>query len=180
MILFNVCTKDEDTFKIDNNTKNFVVAIFGFFPYQMQEEVDSFLEKELQTEKTLKYEDCLDFTTNINSMYKSLIGYNCVGGGTYDEAYLITKSFDSEIEAREFIEKKIKSSDYVTKRMFTDIEVLDADKVNSYLKKEVEYSNVKKEKENLLDQEMAQFILHLKDKYKDDKEFLNVLNSYKK
>lgn len=137
--------------KATEKSKKVYVEIFGFFPYELFNNVENFLNFDLG----LKKDEI--FTT-----------YQVSGGKTTDAAYLLPMSFNNIKEAESFILNAIKNSDYVNKNMFNDIAFLDVDKTNIEIEN-IKKSDLKKEEaRSIFKNEGLAFCEGLKEKYADN------------
>jgi hypothetical protein len=102
--------------------------------------------------------------------------YNICDRRTSDLSFVLTKSFPSVKEARDFIEGKIKNSDLVTKRMFSEIEIIDGDEFNKAIDKNNKSEKEEKSAQKIVSDEFQLFYEKMEEKYKDNEMVLKVLS----
>jgi sorbitol-specific phosphotransferase system component IIBC len=158
MIIFNEDT-NEGFGKITKKTKKFLISIFGFYPYQREEDVVNFLEKDLG----------LKIVSDLSKLEKdkemAIEVYNCVGGGRVDLGHVFTLDFKSKTEARDFINDKISNSDYVNKKMFSDIEFIDAADFENLINEMIEEDVLEDKALSLFRDEVKDFTDTMMSKY---------------
>lgn len=142
MILYNQNTEDESCdFKVDSNTKKFLISFFGFYNHKISKDFDIFL-KELGI-KNLIYieENKIEFNDLKLNGTDSFVAYDVCDRRTFDLALVLTKVFNSKDEATEWFNQKVKDSENIKKSEIEEIEVVDSEKFISFIKKEFEYKN---------------------------------------
>jgi hypothetical protein len=118
MIIFD--NESDEIARISKNTTKVFIGLFGFYPHDRLEDLELFLQKELGL--TVVGNDERD--AQVNAAIKV---YEAFDRRTADYGHVLTIPFSSEPEAKNFIEEKIRSSDFVNRRLFTDVEFIDAD-----------------------------------------------------
>lgn len=170
MLIFGQNT-EEGFGKITKSTKKFLVGIFGFFPYEREEDVNNFLTKELK----LKIE-----TGDLTKTAKNLAieVYQASGGGTADVGYILTPEFKSKKEAQNFIDTKIQNSEYVNKRLFCDIEVIDAEAFYKLVDDDNKARVSEELSQQVFNKKLKTFLTDLKTEFKTDKGVVDLANKY--
>tara|TARA_B100000700_G_C15044950_1_gene857403 strand:+ start:1428 stop:1889 length:462 start_codon:yes stop_codon:yes gene_type:complete len=127
MLVFNEEVGEKDCpFNITENTKQFIVGFFGFFPHSIHDRFVKFL-KSLEV-KDVAGQRGVDINLfSLNGDY-AIEAYDMVDRRTFDTTTILPKIFNTEEEAKEWLHKKIKESDFILMSEILEIEVIDADK----------------------------------------------------
>lgn len=176
MLVYGESIGDDDCkLNIDNQTTNFIVAFFGFFPHNIHDRFVSFLES-LDIEEIADNGDVDVSNFVLNGSY-AVEAYNVVDRRTFDITIVLPKTFNSEMQARYWLNEKIKESDYMSLADFSDIEVIDGDKLVELINERVMF----KKKQELLEDNLKKEIESLREKmiqkYCEDENDINFINS---
>lgn len=174
MILFNICTQDDDELRIDENTTEFFACFFGFFPHNLDDNIESFIVTELELSQPKEDNDLSDFRKNGNTIG---LAYAMYDRRCFDHAYILPKTFSSKQEAENYINTKIKESDFVTKSMFDEIEVVDANKVMSVINEIRDYKDKEKAAKKLFEKELQTIKSELSEKYQGNEHMMRLIKN---
>lgn len=153
MIIYNKELGEEDCdFNISEKTENFLVSFFGFYSHHINEDFNKFL-KELNIKEVIEGypEKENDFKINGNN---ALEVYNVCDRRTFDVAIVLPTLFESQKDAIEWFNQKVKESDYIKKAEISEIAALDADELMLFLDKKREYKKKEKHIKNAFKQGM--------------------------
>lgn len=169
MLFFNKCTENSDTFSVDEDTEDFCIGVFGFFPHNMADNLSSFLMEDLNVSCAITMKS-FKFGGN-----KYLKGYSVCDRRTFDESYVFPMIFESKDSALGFINSAISKSEWVSEDTFSDIVVLDAYKVSEFVAAMIDKENAKKNAEELLKEELKMFRAKLRQKYANNDVMMSVI-----
>ena len=166
MIVYNQeLSEDDCDFKVTKKTENFLVSFFGFYNHYIYEDFNNFL-KELNVKEVIenypKTEN--DFKINGNN---ALEVYNVCDRRTFDVAIVLPTLFESEKDAIEWFNQKVKESDYIKKSEIDVVAVLDADGLMLFLDKKREYIKKEKEIKNVFEKGMSDLKKSMLNDYPD-------------
>jgi hypothetical protein len=178
MILYNQDTETKDCdFKVDSNTEKFLISFFGFYPHGMSEDYNVFL-KELGIKKLINiYEDEInsnDFEFNGTDSFKA---YDVCDRRTFDLALILTKVFNSKVEAIEWFNKKVKDSEYIKKSEINEVEIVDAEKFMVFVKKELEYEYKIETIEKEFNKNMIEMKIKMIKDFSFDKDYSQIIEN---
>lgn len=170
MIVFNQEVGEKDcSFNVTTNTKKYIVGFFGFFPHSITNRFVKFLES-LEIKEIAGHSDFDISLFSLNGDY-GIDGYNMNDRRTFDTTIILPKTFNTEQEAKEWLDIKIKKSDFILKSEISEIQVLDADKFIDYLNTLIEFDN----KETLIKKRVQKEMNAIKEKllleYSDDEDY---------
>lgn len=169
MIIYNEIT-EEGFLNITDKTTKVFIGIFGFYPHDRESDLQHFLTKELGlTEQKNSY----DPDTVKGSEFFEV--YNVCDRRTVDLGHVLTIGFNTEEEAEKFILEKIKSSDYVNLKMFTEIEFIDGDLFVNELRQMRAARQKRNTIKNQAKQEVSQFLDAMKIKHSASPEILKAI-----
>lgn len=176
MLVYGESIGDDDCkLNIDNQTTNFIVAFFGFFPHNIHERFEKFLDS-LEIDEIADHGETDISNFSLNGRY-GVEAYNAVDRRTFDVTIVLPKTFKSEMQARYWLNEKIKKSYYMSIADFCDIEVLDGDKLIELINERVLFQK----KRNLLKDNLKKEIESLREKmiqkYCEDENDINFINS---
>ena len=125
MILFGQCAYDNKLMPT-RDTNRFMVGLFGFFKHGDEDALEAFFVKELR------------LTTVKSDVFVLGKAQRCIvtegaNSKSFEEGYLLGRVFDTKAHAKAYILSEITHSAYVVKKMFFEIEILDADAVEKFL-----------------------------------------------
>jgi len=175
MILFNQEIGDKDCeFNTDANTKNFLVSFFGFYPHHIAEDLNKFIAE-------LGIKDIIDNVNKSTNTFKldgdfGIEGYNVCDRRTFDVAIVVPKVFSTKKEALDWFNSKIKDSDFIKRSEINELDVLDGDKLITFLNAELEYGK----KVKIIDIEFKNNLEAMKktmlEQFSHDKDYKQIIN----
>jgi hypothetical protein len=171
MILFNQELGEKDCeFNIDSNTKTFLVSFFGFYPHNLHEDLMSFL-KELGMNHLSDYSKN-EFKLNKDSLLEA---YNVCDRRTFDLAIIVPTVFSSKNEALDWFNDKLKNTQHIRPKDICEIDILDGDKLITWLDKRIVHLQKVEQFELILEDELEQLKNNLLQKYCTDKDYSRLI-----
>lgn len=153
MIIYNKYLGEEGCdFNVTKKTENFLVSFFGFYSHHINEDFNNFLE-ELNIKEVINGYPEKENDFKINGR-NALEVYNCCDRRTFDVTIVLPTLFESEQDAIEWFNEKVKESDYIKKAEISEIAALDADELMLFLDKKREYKKKEKHIKNAFKQGM--------------------------
>lgn len=175
MIIYNKELGEKDCeFNKDKNTKQFLIAFFGFYNHNIYEDFQNFLV-ELDIKKDLKEADKL-VNFKLDGNY-ALEAYNVCDRRTFDVTMVLPKVFLSKQEALDWFNNKVKESDYIKKSEINEIDVLDGDKLISYLNKEIAYNTKVQNLDKIFKERIQELQQNLLEEFKEDSDYKEIIKN---
>lgn len=172
MILFNQELGEKDCeFNIDDNTKTFLVSFFGFYPHSLHNDLMSFLEELGMNHLS----DCSKNEFALNKDYL-LEAYNVCDRRTFDLAIIVPTVFSSKNEALDWFNDKLTKTQHLRTKDICEIDILDGDKLMTFIDKQVAYTKKLDQFNSILDAELEQLKQDLMQKYCTDKDYSRLIN----
>lgn len=158
MLIYNEdLGEDGCRLNVTSNTKTFLVGFFGFYPHDMANYFNKFLG-ELGVKKII--DDAKDLKKFVLDGKYAVEGYNICDRRTFDVTIILPKTFTSEQSAIDWLNKKLKDSDYINKHDISEMGVMDADELFLLFDEAMSYEN----KVKMIDDTFKQNIEELKEK----------------
>lgn len=175
MIVYNEELGDKDCeLNTDKNTKKFLIAFFGFYNHNISEDFENFLI-ELDIKKNLKEEGKL-IKFKLDSNY-ALEAYNICDRRTFDVTMILPKVFENKQEALNWFNSKVKQSDYIKKSEISEVDVLDGDKLISYLNKEIAYDTKVKNFEKVFNEKIKELKQKMLEEFSQDEDYKEIIKN---
>lgn len=143
MLIFEHDTYDKDCiFNPTNDTKNYVVCFFGFFPHSLRNRLCSFLE-------SIDIIDVAGANDVCSSLFKledkyAIEAYEACSRKKFDVSIVLPYTFTGIEEAQEWFNQKVSNSRYISHNDLAEFAVIDGDTFIEYLRK-TESENKKEE-----------------------------------
>jgi len=171
MLLFNQELGEKDCeFNIDSNTKTFLVSFFGFYPHNLHADLMSFLE-ELGMNNLSNYSK-KEFELNKDSLLEA---YNVCDRRTFDLTIVVPTVFSTKKGALDWFNDKINTTNHIRKKDICEIDVLDGDKLITWLRNKISHLEKVQKFESVLKDEIDYFKNELLQKYCNDKDYSMVI-----
>lgn len=159
---------------VTSETKTFLVGFFGFYPHDIADYFNKFLE-ELGVKKIIDDDKNLK-KFKLDGKY-AVEGYNVCDRRTFDVTIILPKTFTSEQSAIDWLKQKLKDSDYINKNDVSEIGVMDAEALFALFDEEMAYDN----KVKMIDDTFKQSIEDLKKQmlanFSHDPEYSYIIDS---
>ncbi len=180
MLIFQHDTDDEDCiFNPTIDTKNYLVGFFGFFPHSLHERFYSFIQS-LDIIDIAGTEGISRSNFNLNSQYAIEV-YNCCDRRTFDLTLILPYSFTTKEEALDWFNNKLANSKKLSEEDFSEIEVIDGDKLVQHIRKIEEYKLKKEFIADIIKFDLNNMIVELENKlledYKHDSDYIKIIKS---
>lgn len=178
MIIYNKELGEEGCgFNVTKKTENFLVSFFGFYNHYIHEDFNNFL-RELNIKEVINGypEKENDFKINGGN---ALEVYNCFDRRTFDVTIVLPTLFESEKDAIEWFNEKVKESDYIKKAEISEVAALDADELMLFLDKKREYKKKEKHIKNAFKQGMLDLKKTMLNDYPDKESKYIIDNLFK-
>jgi len=180
MIIFGHDTEAEYCiFNPTNDTKNYLVGFWGFFPHSLHERFYSFVES-LDIIDIAGTEGICRSNFNLNSKY-AIEAYNCCDRRTFDLTIILPYSFKTKEEALDWFNNKLSNSKKLSEEDFSDIEVIDGDKLLQHIRKIEEYKHKKEFISDIIQYDLNNMIVELENKlleaHKHDQDYTKIIKS---
>lgn len=174
MLIYNEdLGEDGCRLNVTSDTKTFLVGFFGFYPHDMANYFNKFLE-ELGVKHIIDNDrDLKKF--KLDGKY-AVEGYNVCDRRTFDVTIILPKTFTTEQSAVDWLKQKLKDSDYINKKDVSEIGVMDADALFTLFDDEMAYDN----KIKMIDDTFKQSIEDLKKQmlanFSHDSTYIDIIN----
>lgn len=166
---YTLSIQDDEDHPITEKTKAFLISLFVSMRYEKEEDLDYFLNNELNLQKTECYDD--KFVKNGNNY----IDFGaCCGGGTFQKTIVLPVVLKSKEDALSWINEKIKESQSLS---FSDLSegvlsMIDAETFEEKYNKEYEEYTEKELKRKKITEKIKEdehvFYRDLKEKLIDE------------
>lgn len=159
---------------VTSNTDTFVIGFFGFFPHHMDESLNKFLS-EIAVKKIITGDKDLK-KFKLDGKY-AVEGYNCCDRRTFDVTIILPKAFSSEQSAIDWLNQKLKDSDYINKRDISEIGVMDADALFALFAEEMAYDDKVKTIDDAFKQSIEDLKKQMLANFSHDPDYTYIINS---
>lgn len=171
--VFELFINGEDELMANDETKSYCIGMYGSFPYSYEDKLEKLFEERLKLPILKESEFHAVFPSN-----QDVVGeMSCwSGGGKFDIFYVVSKEFDSIEKANEYIENMFNKSILIKKESFSDISLIDSDKLANICRKNNNSSLKRKSLKKTIEKEFSDAVSGLANKYKDNSEALGILS----
>lgn len=161
-------------FRVTEETKSFLIAFFGFYPHHAVKRFESFILEtgivDMSNHGDVSMEEFV-----LDGKFGIQVHDQC-DRRTFDPTIVLPKLFKSKTEAINWFKEILKKSAHFSEKEISVFDVIDGDKLVSYIERETCVKNKKIKARKKIDNELKHFKRELLENYEDDELAIEWIN----